>query len=702
MVNNSKNAHAIMGLILDISNDRTINDSERSEKVKNLAESYFETTNPDLLGYLGRLETNLENYNLDINFNQYLFNSSEALQKSYSPIIKLLTFDRQNSDTSLLEAIDNFKDKNFKITDDTPTDFLSKKDIQVIFLHENIVPVISRYKVKLFLEIEKAIRNKKLTLDNSYRYRATHSYMISNKEWLYNSNELIRAAGLEAYKDGNIVINQIGKKLTRRYTEVNERCEQNEYISFDSHGKWKLKTAEADFDSTKYIPNLLGDRKSVPLYELLAEIDENTQFTDFFKHYLNRHANTAVQKKLLFATLISLGTNLGHTVLSKASKDISEKQLRDTEKNWFSENSLSKINQIIVKLIRNLPLPTLYSNNDNLLHSSSDGKKIVVAVNSLLANYSYKYYGKEQGITVNSFLDEKQAFFHVNILTSSDREAPYMMDGLVKSHAGFREINPKEMDDKLKKRTHSTDSHGYTEAIFAGLHFLDVSFAPRIAKLEKQTLYAFEEKSLKSNSHFKIAPKSKIKRNLILDNWDDILRLMVTIKLNKVSASLMFKMLSASASDSPLYKALKEFGKLLKSLFILNYIDDVDLRRSITKQLNRVELGQKLAGAVFYGRKGRLQVGTANEMQIAMLCKSILQNSIILWNYMFLSDYYKSLSTLAEKRSASEMISKGSVIAWHHINMMGIFDFDHEKPTSFRATFNEMMKIKVVQLDTSS
>ena len=69
---------------------------------------------------------------------------------------------------------------------------------------------------------------------------------------------------------------------------------------------------------------------------------------------------------------------------------------------------------------------------------------------------------------------------------------------------------------------------------------------------------------------------------------------------------------------------------------------------------------------------------------------------------MFLSDYYKNLSSVDEKRAASEMISKGSVIAWHHINMMGIFDFDHEKIASFNATLNEMMKINIVQLDTTS
>ena len=113
-----------------------------------------------------------------------------------------------------------------------------------------------------------------------------------------------------------------------------------------------------------------------------------------------------------------------------------------------------------------------------------------------MANYSYKYFDKEQGINVNASVDEQQRFYYYNILTSSDREAPYMMDSIVSSEASFfRE------GEKIKGCIHSTNTHGYTEAIFAGLHFLNVSFAPRIKNINKQAIYAFEAKSLQKKHH---------------------------------------------------------------------------------------------------------------------------------------------------------------------------------------------------------
>ncbi|WP_395375788.1 Tn3 family transposase [Marinicella sp. W31] len=99
----------------------------------------------------------------------------------------------------------------------------------------------------------------------------------------------------------------------------------------------------------------------------------------------------------------------------------------------------------------------------------------------------------------------------------------------------------------------------------------------------------------------------------------------------------------------------------------MNYIDDAQLRRSIQKQLNRVELGQKLSEAVFFARKGQLHVGTPTEMRQAMNCKTLLKNAIILWNYLFLSDYYHDLKSKAEKKIVLESIANGSVISWRHL-----------------------------------
>ena len=137
------------------------------------------------------------------------------------------------------------------------------------------------------------------------------------------------------------------------------------------------------------------------------------------------------------------------------------------------------------------------------------------------------------------------------------------------------------------------------------------------------------------------------------------------------------------------------FGQLLKSHFIANYLANEELRRSIQKQLNRVELGQKFFLMHYFWQKGQLNVGGEEDIQRVMLCKTLLKNIVILWNYLYLSDYIIGLDNEDEVDIALESISEGSVISWRHVNMHGVYDFDHKPVRSFKATLKQMQNLKV-------
>ncbi len=127
----------------------------------------------------------------------------------------------------------------------------------------------------------------------------------------------------------------------------------------------------------------------------------------------------------------------------------------------------------------------------------------------------------------------------------------------------------------------------------------------------------------------------------------------------------------------------------------MKYLGNEELRRSIQKQLNRVELGQKFSNALFFGKKGQLNVGGEEDIQRVMLCKTFLKNVVILWNYLYLSDYILGLDDENEIEHVLESISEGSVISWRHVNVHGVYNFDHKPIKSFKATINQMRNMKV-------
>jgi TnpA family transposase len=329
-------------------------------------------------------------------------------------------------------------------------------------------------------------------------------------------------------------------------------------------------------------------------------------------------------------------------------------------------------------MISKLFLANYYRHNATELHTSSDGSKYNVAVDSILASYSFKYFGKEKGVTIYTYLDERHLLFHSTVISSSEREAAYVIDGLLQNEV-------------IKSDIHSVDTHGFTEVVFAISPFINTAFAPRIKNIGEQKIYAFSAKQTYVKRGYKILPSRTINLQLIKTHWNDILRFMATIKLKYTSASQLLKRLSSYAKDHPLYKALKEFGRILKSIFILTYYDDVKLRQRIEKQLNKVELSNKFYSAVFFDKNQEFQIGTKEEQEIAIACTVLIQNAIILWNYLYLSQLIANNENTEERKRMIDSIKRGSIIIWSHINLNGEYNF--LRYTTANDSFFDMTKI---------
>jgi TnpA family transposase len=174
---------------------------------------------------------------------------------------------------------------------------------------------------------------------------------------------------------------------------------------------------------------------------------------------------------------------------------------------------------------------------------------------------------------------------------------------------------------------------------------------------------------------FKILPDRYIDEELIKSQWDNILRLVATIKLGENTASQIFRRLSSYSKHHPLYCALKEFGRIIKSIFILRYIDNVELRQMIEKQLNRIELSNKFGKAVSFDNNHEMLYGSKEEQDIAINFQRLIQNSIVLWNELYLSQKIILTDDLTIRTQILEIVCNGSTQSWGHLNFNGEYDF---------------------------
>lgn len=588
---------------------------------------------------------------------------SIKLQHRVAGIAKALIFNEATSNTKLIAAIDYFKNKNGQVDCKAPCEFL-KEDERNVLINDKGQFRVSLYKAFLFIHMAHNIKSGDLNLKYSYRYLSIQEYLIDKDSWLSNRDNMLKEAGLEEFKNYEVVINELKRLLDEKYKTVNQRyvTGKNPYLSIGEDNRVQVNTPPLDNKDTEYISALLDQGGYIPILRVLSETNQAAQFSKCFKHHSVKNAKRYPRPEIILAGIIGFGCNIGILKMAQISTGVNENTLSNVVNWYFDQKNLHNANQKIVELIHKLELSTLFIANKGQLHGSSDGRKVNVAIESLLANYSFKYFGREKGVSIYTFIDERQALFHSLVMSSQDREAAYVIDGLNDNNVS-------------KVNIHSTDTHGYTELIFAATHLLGISFAPRLKRIGKQTIYAFSGVKTYEKLGYKILPSRTINQKLIENHWDDVLRFMTTIKLKKATASQLFKRLSSYDRDNPLYKALKEFGRIIKSLFILTYFDDVKLRQRVEKQLNRIELSNKFSNAVFYANGGEFTQGLQDEQETAVACKVLIQNAIVLWNYLYLSQLLTNCHDLKERDKMINLIKEGSVICWKHINLHGEFDF---------------------------
>ncbi len=619
------------------------------------------------------------------NDNYYILEKqSIKLQRRVSDIVKILLFNETNSNQLLIKAISYFRTKDGIISDNSPKDFLSETDRNAILGDGNNSFNTSLYKILLFIYMSTELKSGDLNLKYSYRYLSIHDYLIDEDTWQKEREQLLKITELSAYDNADMMLYDLKILLDEKYHLVNQRYNNqlNPYLSINKNGIIQATTPTLEEKETEHISALLNQNRYVPILRVLSDIDNATNFSMSFKHHTIKSIKHRPKGSTFHAGIIALGCNIGVPKMAQISTGVNENTLNNTVNWYFTRKSLHDANQSIVNMIHQLSLSSIYLADKNQKHSASDGSKFGVAVDSLLANYSFKYFGKDKGISVYTFVDERQSLFHSLVMSASEREAAYVIDGLNNNDVPNIDI-------------HSTDTHGYTESIFAATHFLDISFAPRLKKIGRQCIYAFSAKKTYENKGYKILPSRTINQDIIKTHWDDVLRFMVTIKLKKTPASQLFKRLSSYAKNNPLYKAIKEFGRIIKSLFILTYYDDVTLRQRIEKQLNRVEAANRFSRAIFYANAGEFMQGTSDNQETAVNCKMLIQNSIILWNYLYLSQLLTNCQDSSERDDMVNLIKDGSIINWSHINLHGEFNFKRHAANENPFNMDKILSLRI-------
>ena len=86
---------------------------------------------------------------------------------------------------------------------------------------------------------------------------------------------------------------------------------------------------------------------------------------------------------------------------------------------------------------------------------------------------------------------------------------------------------------------------------------------------------------------------------------------------------------------------------------------------------------------------------TREEQEIVTTCKVLIQNAIVLWNYLYLSQLLANCTDDKERGEMVSMIKNCSVIVWRHINLHGEYDFKRQAANDSPFDMDRILALQV-------
>lgn len=632
-----------------------------------------ETTLADLLQELD--ETSLREAVKTCAERQYLEERGEidALRarypglRRYFPVFFALPFHSEPGSEAVvkgLELVRQLDNGTLKtLPPHAPTAFVPGK-YHVALYHADATVDRRTWELGLALAVRDGLRSGDVYLPESRRHVSFSNLIYDPTRWQHERDLAYTELDLPQQPDDFV------SQLQQEFDQVAQRAAHglpnNDFVTIRGD-RLHLKRRDA-LDLPPRLQHLRrtieGGLPLVRIEDLLTHVDQWCDFTRVFRRPNERASRTPNFFTTLLATLIAHGTNLGIASMAHSVEGITADMLQDMSQGCLREDTLQAANTILVDYHHQLPLSAVWGDGSV---SSSDGQRFGLQASSLLGSLYPRYFGYyDQALTVYTHTSDQHSVLHTQVISCSVREAIYVLDGLLNNTTV---LQPKE---------HFVDQHGFTDQLFGLCHLLGFTLMPRL-NVSKQTLYKLDR--TQSYGALDTVMTGTIDTALIREQWDQLVRVAASLRNRTAPAHVVLRRLASSAPSDRVAKALTALGRALRSLHLLRYIHEEDLRARMQLQLNRGEGRHQVARRLFFANQGAFQTGDYEEIMNKATCLSLLSNAALVWNTVHMSRIIEQLRARGETITREEL-ARISPMAFSHIIPNGTYFAHHTAGTS--------------------
>ncbi len=540
-----------------------------------------------------------------------LLTNHYSVLRRYSPVF-LETFEFKAAPVAadLLKAVEVLRqlnrDSTRKVPADAPTEFVRPRWSRHVTGPEGIDRRF--YEFCAVAELKNALRSGDVAVVGSRQFRAFEDYLMPQAEFERGLKEKILIAAVPTA--ASTYIEERVSLLRQTLDQTNALAHAGQLSDVELTSGLKISPLENNTpkEADELRERLYGMLPHVKITDLLLEVDKWTSFTRCFTHL--KTSERAKDPVLLLTAILADATNLGLAKMAESCPGTSP----------------SKLSRLVAWHIRD----ETYS------------KALASIVN-------------DPGVTFYTHVSDQYAPFHTKVIAATVRDATHVLDGLL-----YHESD-------LRIAEHYTDTAGFTDHVFALCHLLGFRFAPRIRDLADKRLYV-PGKALQWASLSALIGGS-IRDKLIEQQFAEVLRLAASIQQGTVTASLILRKLGAYPRQNGLALALREIGRIERTLFTLAWLQDPALRRRVAAGLNKGEARNSLARAVFFNRLGEMRDRSFENQRHRASGLNLVVAAITLWNTVYLE---RAVSLLNRSQKVDmTLLQHISPLGWEHIGLTG-------------------------------
>lgn len=523
------------------------------------------------------------------------------------------------------------------------------------------------YSLGVVEALQDSLKRRDVYVAPSERWADPRAKLLSGEDWEAARPQVLRTLELPA--DPAEYVKGLEERLDEAYRRTADNAPHNAALQvvlnargFEALDITRLDRLEEPDSLVELRAKLTALLPRIDLPELLLEVHERTGFADEFTHVGEGGARIDDLHKSVCAILIAEVCNVGLEALVKPDDPaLTRSRLSWVAQNYVRAETLTEANARLVDAQANIPLTEVWGGGEL---ASVDGLRFVVPVRTINAGPNLKYFGRGRGITYLNYMSDLSTGFHGMVVPGTLRDSLFLLDGLLENKTG---LDPKEI---------TSDTAGYSDVIFGLFFLLGYQFSPRLADAGEARFWRIDRTA--DYGPLDGLARSRINTKTIEDNWDDLLRLVGSLKLGTVTASDFVRTLQAPQRTSSLAGALAGVGRVAKSLFLLSYVDDEAYRRRVLVQLNRHEKRHNVARKIFYGQRGEVRKRYREGQEDQLGALGLVVNAVALWTSFYLDRAVEYLREQGEE-VREEDLARVSPLVREHIHVLGRYQFSLEE-----------------------